>query len=92
MVDYVPPLMPFVIERIEQEKPIPPSVMYMAKKSGYDYAKYSGKWNGYQVFSPYFSDNSFIHCIGSPRYILKNDNELRWTNYQEGIILLHEKF
>lgn len=31
MVDYVPPLMPFVIERIEHEKPIPPSVMYMAK-------------------------------------------------------------
>ena len=91
MVDYVPPLMPFVIERIEQEKPIPPSVMYMVKKSGYDYAKYSGEWNGYQVFSPGYSDN-LVHYTRYPHRILKKNNKLRWTTDEESIILLRKNF
>ena len=85
----VPKLMPFVIEQIEQQKPIPPSVIHIAKNSGFDTAKYMGKWNNYDIYSPSFSDN-ITHYIGSPLYILFNEDELRWATIKENLVILKE--
>lgn len=61
----------------------------MAKHSGFDSAKYIGKWTSYDIYSPSYSDN-ITHYIGSPLYILINEDELRWATNEENLIITKE--
>lgn len=51
----------------------------IAQKSIYDSAVYLGRWNGYNVFEPTFTDDK-EHIIGIPQYILEWNGTFRWTN------------
>lgn len=50
----------------------------MARQSVYDSAHFIGKWNGFRVYEPTFTDNE-AHFIGFPQYILAKKNEMRWA-------------
>lgn len=47
-----------------------------------------GEWNGYEVYEPVYNE---IVAIGLPQYILKNDKEIRLSDYHESFTLL-DKF
>ncbi len=49
-----------------------------ARSAGYHDVKVIGKWNGYEVAEPIFSDGK-IRYIGIPQFILVKGTEIRWT-------------
>lgn len=53
-------------------------ILDFARKSIYDKVKYIGKWDGYEVWEPGFSDNQ-PRYTGFPQFILTKDGELRWS-------------
>lgn len=58
-------------------------VKKMARNAGYHDAKAIGKWKGYEVAEPIFTDG-VVHYIGIPMFILVKDGTMRWTvNWQE---------
>lgn len=60
----------------------------MARKAGFHDVKRVGKWNGYEVFEPIFTDGN-THLIGFPQYILHKDGKLRWTeNHEESLDIM----
>jgi hypothetical protein len=60
----------------------------IARASIYDDAKYIGKWNGYEVYEPIFTDDK-EHYIGFPQYILVKGETLRWTkDHTESIAIM----
>lgn len=52
-----------------------------ADPSHYDYAEFLGELNGYRVYNPVFRDRD-AH-IGFPRYVMVDDEEIRWTENDE---------
>ena len=60
----------------------------MAREVGFHDVKYVGKWKGYDVIEPIFTDNE-THCIGFPQYILCKDGVLRWAkDYEESLDIM----
>ena len=51
----------------------------IAKQSVYDGARHIGKWKGYEVYEPTFSDNE-PRFIGFPQFILAKGDTMRWTD------------
>lgn len=58
-------------------------ILRFARKSIYDKVKYIGKWKGFDVWEPGFSDDE-PRFIGFPQFILVKGSEMRWTiDYSE---------
>ena len=58
-------------------------VKKMARDAGYHDVRVIGKWNGWQVAKPIFSDD-ITHYVGYPQYILVKNDKIRWTSsYKE---------
>lgn len=51
-------------------------------KTIYDKCYYIGMFNNNVVYEAGFK-NDEIHYVGFPRYILKNDNNVRWATDKE---------
>lgn len=54
----------------------------MARAAAFHDLRRRGKWNGYTVLEPIFTDDE-IHIVGIPQYILYKDGQLRWTTDME---------
>jgi hypothetical protein len=62
----------------------------LAKKAGFHDAKLIGKWKGYEVVEPIFTDGE-THFVGMPQYLLCKDGKLRWTeDYQESLDIMDD--
>lgn len=57
----------------------------MAKAAGYHDVRRAGKWKGYEVIEPIFTDGKFHFC-GLPQYILCKGEALRWAEDYEEIL------
>ena len=68
---------------------LPEQVLEFAKNYGYKNGLlFVQDWNGYKVYMPDYScekDSEF----GLPRFILQNDDTIRWANGDERNELLH---
>lgn len=53
-------------------------ILSFARKSIYDRVKYLGKWKGFEVWEPGFSDG-VVRYTGFPQFILVKGSEMRWT-------------
>ena len=53
-------------------------IIEMANSAGCDYAIPRGYWNDYEVYDPIFWTDKIL-CIGLPKFILVNDDEVRLT-------------
>lgn len=53
-------------------------ILKFARKSIFDTVKRLGKWNGYEVWEPGFSDGQ-PRYIGFPQFILVKGDFARWT-------------
>ena len=59
------------------------NILKFAQKSIYDTVKYLGKWKGYEVWEPGFSDNE-PRFTGFPQFILVKGSKMQWTrDYKE---------
>ena len=86
---YVPPLMPFVIERIKNEKPIPPSIIkYLRDNNISENATYNGKWKNFEVYSENHHCGAVLpneYCIYNVAVFLYKDGRIKKiiTNWNE---------
>lgn len=53
-------------------------ILKFAKKSIYDCVKYLGKWKGFDVWEPGFSDGE-PHYLGFPQFILVRGDSIQWN-------------
>lgn len=63
-------------------KKTPESVLKIVKESFYDSVRFVGRWRGYDVYEPFFSDG-IPRFLGFPQYILFKEGESRWTADRE---------
>lgn len=63
----------------------------IARKQGFDDAKYVGKWREHKVYEAIFTDGE-THCIGFPQYIIKEGGDiLRWSkNWEESMDIMSD--
>lgn len=54
----------------------------LAKDAGFHDAKYVGKWKGFDVVEPIFTDE-FVHYTGLPIFILSKGGVLKWEKTPE---------
>lgn len=54
----------------------------MARAAAFHDLRRCGKWRGYTVLEPIFTDGE-LHFTGIPQYILYKDGKLRWTEDME---------
>lgn len=54
----------------------------MARLASFHDVRRRGKWHGYTVLEPIFTDGE-LHFTGIPQYILYMDGKLRWTESME---------
>lgn len=69
-------------------------VAEFAKASGYDGCEYSGDWNGFKVYEPFFeteSPSDFV-CVGLPRVILVSGGTIRLSTPEEAFSFMDFKY
>lgn len=65
------------------KKKTPSEVIELAKKHGFDTAKYFKRWNGYDVYCAEYEGDE-VQFVGLPQYILVKDGKARITEGEEG--------
>lgn len=55
--------------------------------NGYDDVEFLGRWEGFEVYYPFFNDDE-SHIIGLPLKILVKDDDIRISEPDESMILL----
>ena len=55
------------------------------KDIGFDTLEYLGKWDGYKVYSPIYTNlkDNEVPIIGLPLYVLEKDDEVRLSDDNE---------
>ncbi|MGN8636226.1 hypothetical protein [Eubacterium pyruvativorans] len=65
-------------------------IVSIAKKNGYDTARYVGVWNGYEVWTGDFTDGK-VHEVGLPLFILIKDGKYK-LGYDEWMEIMDELY
>lgn len=64
-------------------KRVPQEIIALARKHGYDTARYFKRWNDYDVYCADDEGNE-VQFVGLPQYILVKDGKARITKGDEG--------
>ena len=65
-------------------------VLEFAAQHGYCDAIKEQDWRGYQVFSPIYSREEGLACVGLPLIILVKDGKIRMSTEEEAFAYLDE--
>lgn len=64
-------------------------VLKYAKENGYEDVEAAGKWNGYEVYYPIYSE--VVAYVGLPYAILVKGNEIRMTDEKESFEVMRSR-